>query len=86
MKIILLYKPKLSSATKISFCIKNTKTATLQQVTSGNTPNIVLKRMLRYFAKTPPLKSSFKENARTFSAVPPVKKILRFQERIFLFS
>ena len=31
-------------------------TTSLQQVTAGNTPNIVLKRMLRYFLKIPPLK------------------------------
>ena len=31
-------------------------TASLQQVTAGNTPNLVLKRMLRYFLKLPPLK------------------------------
>ena len=28
----------------------------LQQVTAGNTPNFVLKRMLRYFLKISPLK------------------------------
>ena len=27
-----------------------------QQVTGGKTPNLVLKRMLRYFLKLPPLK------------------------------
>ena len=31
-------------------------TTSLQQVTAGNTPNLVLKRMLRYFLKIPPLK------------------------------
>ena len=31
-------------------------TASLHQVTGGNTPNLVLKRMLRYFIKIPPLK------------------------------
>ena len=31
-------------------------TTSLQQVTGGNTPNLVLKRMLRYFLKIPPLK------------------------------
>ena len=56
MKIILLCKSEFSSATKTSFFIKNTKKATLQQVASGNTSNIVLKRMLRYFLKTLPLK------------------------------
>ena len=31
-------------------------TTFLQQVTGGNTPNLVLERMLRYFLKLPPLK------------------------------
>ena len=31
-------------------------TTSLQQVTAGNTPNLVLKRILRYFLKVPPLK------------------------------
>ena len=31
-------------------------TTSLQQVTSGNTPNLVLKRMVRYFLKILPLK------------------------------
>ena len=31
-------------------------TTSLQQVTAGNTPNLFLKRMLRYFLKIPPLK------------------------------
>ena len=31
-------------------------TTSLQQVTGGSTPNLVLKRMLRYFLKIPPLK------------------------------
>ena len=30
----------------------------LQQVTTGNTPNLVLKRILRYFLKIPPLKKT----------------------------
>ena len=38
------------------FLLKTQKTTTLQQVAGGNTPNIVLKRMLRYFLKTPPFK------------------------------
>ena len=53
----LLCKPEFSSAAKTSFfLLKTQKTTTLQQVTGGNKPNIVLKRMLRYFLKTPPLK------------------------------
>ena len=43
MKTILLCKPELTSATKTSVFIQKTK-------------NIVLKRMLRYVQKTPPLK------------------------------
>ena len=31
-------------------------TTSLQQLTAGNTPNLVLKTMLRYFLKIPPLK------------------------------
>ena len=33
-------------------------TISLQQATSGNTPNLILKRMLGYFLKIPPLKES----------------------------
>ena len=31
-------------------------TTSLQQVTGGNTPNLILKRMLRYYLKIPLLK------------------------------
>ena len=33
-------------------------TTSLQQVTGGNTPNLVLKRTLRYFPKIPPIKKN----------------------------
>ena len=57
MKIILLCKPEFSSTTKTCiFLLKTQRTTTLQQVTSGKTPNIVLQRMLRYFLKGPTLK------------------------------
>ena len=57
MKIILLCKPEFSSTTKTSiFLLKTQRTSTLQQVTGGKTPNIVLQRMLRYFLKGPTLK------------------------------
>ena len=52
-KIILLCKPQPQ---RLLILLKTQKTTTLQQVTGGDTPNIVLKRMLRYFLKTPPLK------------------------------
>ena len=52
-----------------SFFIRNPKkTTTLQQVIGKNTPNLVLKRMLRFFLK-----------------IPPLKKILQFQDRICSF-
>ena len=51
-KIILLCKPQLQ---RLLIVLKTQKTTTLWQVTGGDTPNIVLKRMLRYFLKTPPL-------------------------------
>ena len=56
MKIILLCKPEFSSTTRTSFFIKNTKNNHSPARTGGNTPNIVLQRMLRYFLKSPPLK------------------------------
>ena len=34
-------------------------TNSLQQLIAGNTPNLVLKTMLRYFQKIPPLKKIF---------------------------
>ena len=87
MKIILLCKPEFSSATKTYFFIKNTKKASLQQVTGGNTPNIVLKKMLRYFLKTPPVKTYkvLKRMLEFFVTVSPLKKILQFQEGICFF-
>ena len=54
IKIILLCKPDFSQ--ELLFLLKTERTTTLEQVTGGNTRNIVLKRMLRYFLKSPPLK------------------------------
>ena len=68
-KIILFYvltsSPQLQ---RLPFLLETQKTNSLQQVTGGNSANIVLKRMLKHFLKTPPL-----------------KKILKFQERISFF-
>ena len=55
MKIILYISTSSPQLQRFIFLLKTQKTATLEQVTGGNTPNIVLKRMLRYFPKTPPL-------------------------------
>ena len=54
------------------FFIKNTKKATtLQQVTGGEIPNLVLKRMLERFLKVPPLKKiripRLKEDCKTYT-------------------
>ena len=38
------------------FLLKTIKPTTLQQVTSGKIPNLVLRRMLELFLKIPPLK------------------------------
>ena len=47
----LLCKPELYSTTKTSLVLFKTKTITLHLVTGGNRPNLLLKRMLRYFLK-----------------------------------
>ena len=52
----LLCKPEFSSATKNSFLFETHKKTTLQEATGGNTANLVLKRMPKYFLKTQPLK------------------------------
>ena len=53
----LLCKPEFFPATKtFLFLSKTQKTTTHQQVTSGETLNPVLKRMLELFLKIPPLK------------------------------
>ena len=59
MKISLLSKSEFSSAAKTSLLLKTQKTSTLQQVTGGNTPNTVLKRLSRFFLKAPPLKKYY---------------------------
>ena len=61
----LLCKPKFSSATKNFLSLLETqKIATLQQVTGGNTPNLVLQRILRDFLKIPPIKKIFQFHDR----------------------
>ena len=56
-KVILFYvSPSSPQLQTLRFLFKIQKLTTLQQVTGGNTPNIVLKRMLKHFLKTSPLK------------------------------
>ena len=47
---------RVTKLQRLLFLLKTQKTTTLQQVACGNKTNIVLKRMLRYIPKTPPLK------------------------------
>ena len=60
----LLCKAEFSSATKTSFLLKTQQTTTLQQVTGGNAPNIVLNRMQRHFLKAPPRKKLYQLQER----------------------
>ena len=65
--IILFYvSPSSPQLQRLYFFLKNTKTTSLQQVTGRNTPNLVKKRMLRYFLNIPQLKKiyNFKNEIR----------------------
>ena len=56
-KIILFYVSLcFTQLQRLLFFIKTTKKPTIQQVTGGNTPYIILKRILRNLLKTPPFK------------------------------
>ena len=69
--IILFYvSPSSPQLQGLFFSIKKKqkKTTTLHQVAGGNTLNLVLKRILIYFLK-----------------IPPLKKILQFEDRICFF-
>ena len=48
-RVVLNYK-------EFAFLSKTQKTTTLHQVTGGNTPNLILKRMQGHFLKIPPFK------------------------------
>ena len=69
---------------RLPFLLETQKTTSLQQVTGGNSPNIVLKRMLRYFLKTPPLNKilEFQNQKKTMKFVqkenfePKIKPII----------
>ena len=75
--IILFYvsvgSPQLQ---RLLFLLKTLNTTTLQQVTGGNTPNLVLKRMLRYFLKTLPLKKILQFQDRICSCIKNTKNNL----------
>ena len=64
------------------FFIKNTKkTTTLQQMTGGKTPNLVLKKIVELFLKIPPLKKilkflRLKEECNTYTKNENLKLLL----------
>ena len=70
---------------RILFLLKTQKTTTLQPVTGGNTPNIFLKRMLKFSKNYITQNLVLKRMLERFLTVPPLKKILQFQERISFF-
>ena len=83
----LLCTTEFFSTTKtFLFLSKHKKTTTLQQVTGRNTSNLVLKRMLRYFIKIPPLKKVLQfsivlqelQNYRIFCFIKSTKKTNHF--------
>ena len=56
-KIIIFYvSPSSHQLQRLLFSLKTQKTTTLQQVTRGEPPNVVLKRILEIFLKVPPFK------------------------------
>ena len=83
MKMIPLCKPVFLSY-KDFFFIKTQKTTILQQVTGGNTTNIILKRMLWYFSKLQHSRSTFKENARTFSNISTTQENIAISRKYIM--
>ena len=61
---------------RLIFLLKTLNTTTLQQVTGWNTPNLVLKTMLRYFLKTLSLKKILQFQDRICSFIKNTKNNL----------
>ena len=63
------------SRQNLLFLLKTQKTTTLQQVTGGKIPNLVLKTMLEPFLKTPPLKKilEFQDRKKTAKLIQKKK-------------
>ena len=77
MKIILFYvRPCSPQLRRLIFLLKTQKTTALQPVTGGNTPNIVLKRMLIFFSRN----STTQENITRISKSK--KKDLKFVQKV----
>ena len=61
LMILFYVSPSSPQLSRLFFLLlKTQKTTSLQQLTGGNTPNLILKRMLRYFLKIPPPKKILK--------------------------
>ena len=86
MKIILLCKPEFSSATKTSVFIKNTKNNHSLTSDWWEYNKYCFKENAKIFSKNSTTQDLvLKRMLELFLTVPPLKKILQFQERICLF-
>ena len=84
MKIILLCKPEFASARKISFFIKNTKKQPLFSKWLVGIQQILFNAKI--LSKNSTIQDLvLKRMLELFLTVPPLKKILQFQERICFF-
>ena len=86
MKIILLCKPEFSSTTKTSFFIKNTKNNHSSASDWWEYTKHCLKENAKILSKNSTTQDLvLKRMLELFLTVPPLKKILQFQERICFF-
>ena len=86
MKIILLCKPKFSSARKGSFFIKNTKRNHSPASDWREYNKCCFKENAKILSKNSTSQDLvLNRMLELFLTVPPLKKILQFQERICLF-
>ena len=86
MKIILLCKPEFSSATKTSVFIKNTKNNHSLASDWWEYNKYCFKENAKIFSKNSTTQDLvLKRMLELFLTVPPLKKILQFQERICFF-
>ena len=82
-----LYKHKFSSATKIYFFIKNTKNSHSWTSDWWEYTKYCFKENAKILSKNSTTSDlGLKRMLELFIKVPPLKKILPFQERIFFFS
>ena len=64
-KIIIFHvSPSSHQLQRLLFSLKTQKTTTLQQVTGGEPPNVILKRIVELFLKVPPFKKILEGNLK----------------------